>query len=148
MATSYDIGIPSVTQERAEFCRIGVGDARVYNRAMPEGKLRQPSDPLYQAMREGRAEDFNRQRVAAGLHDLHACDFRGADLRGFNCVDLDLTDCYFRHADLRGLDLRSCSLEGASLHGAHISGVYFPAALDPAEIDMSVRLGTRMRYRR
>ncbi len=115
---------------------------------MTEGKLRQPPDPLYQAMREGRADDFNRERLAAEFHDLHSCDFRGADLRAFNCVNLDFTDCYFRHADLRGLDLRTCSLEGASLHGAHISGVYFPEALDPAEIELSVRLGTRLRYRR
>jgi uncharacterized protein YjbI with pentapeptide repeats len=114
---------------------------------MSDEKLRRPDDPLYKAMREGRADDFNRERQAAPSHDLHACDFRGSDLRGFNCTHLDFTDCYFRQADLRGLDLRSCTLEGASLHGAHVSGVYFPASLEAAEIDLSVRLGTRLRYR-
>jgi hypothetical protein len=38
-------------------------------------------------------------------------------------------------------------LGGASLHGAHISGAYFPLQLAPEEIEISVRLGTRMRQR-
>jgi hypothetical protein len=38
-------------------------------------------------------------------------------------------------------------LEGASLHAAHVSGAYFPLELAPEEIEMSVRLGTRMRQR-
>jgi hypothetical protein len=38
-------------------------------------------------------------------------------------------------------------LEGASLHAAHVSGTYFPPELAPEEIEMSVRLGTRMRGR-
>jgi uncharacterized protein YjbI with pentapeptide repeats len=148
MATSYDIDNSLLTQGGLEFWRNCVHDARVYNRAMPEGKLRQPADPLYQALRQGLIDEFHRQRQAAEPHDLRACDFRGADLRGFDCSHLDFTDCYFRQADLRGLDLRTCALEGASLHAAHVSGAYFPAALDAAEIDLSVRLGTRMRYRR
>jgi len=38
-------------------------------------------------------------------------------------------------------------LDGASLHAAHVSGVYFPPELAPQEIELSVRLGTRMRRR-
>jgi uncharacterized protein YjbI with pentapeptide repeats len=114
---------------------------------MTDAKLRQPADPLYLLMREGRAEEFNRQRKIAEKYDLHACNFRGIDLRQFNVANIDFSDCYFRQTDLRGLDLRTCRLEGASLHGAHVSGAYFPAGLDPLEIDLSVRIGTRMRYR-
>jgi hypothetical protein len=42
--------------------------------------------------------------------------------------------------------LRDCRLLGASLHAAHVSGAYFPKDLAPLEIEMSVKLGTRMRY--
>jgi uncharacterized protein YjbI with pentapeptide repeats len=109
--------------------------------------LRQPSDPLYLLMREGRAEEFNRLRKPGEKHDLHSCNFRGIDLRQYNLANIDFSDCYFRQADLRGLDLRSCQLQGASLHGAHVSGTYFPDILEPAEIEMSVRIGTRLRHR-
>jgi uncharacterized protein YjbI with pentapeptide repeats len=111
-------------------------------------KLRQPADPLYRALRDGRIEDFNRQRNTALPYDLHACDLRGVDLRGGNVDHVDFSDSYFRQADLRGVDLRKCQLEGASLHGAHISGAYFPDTLDAAEIDLSVRSGTRLRTRK
>jgi uncharacterized protein YjbI with pentapeptide repeats len=114
---------------------------------MPDSKLRQPADPHYLMIREGRVEEFNRQRKPGENYDLHACNFRGIDLREYNVANIDFSDCYFRQADLRGLDLRTCRLEGASLHGAHVSGAYFPDILDPLEIDMSVRLGTRMRIR-
>jgi uncharacterized protein YjbI with pentapeptide repeats len=115
---------------------------------MTDAKLRQPADPLYQLLREGRAEDFNRQRKPGEKYDLHACNFRGVDLRQCNVENIDFSDCYFRQADLRGVDLRTCQLGGASLHGAHVSGAFFPDTLDAAEIEMSVRLGTRMRNRR
>jgi uncharacterized protein YjbI with pentapeptide repeats len=88
---------------------------------MATARLRQPSEPLYALLREGRHEEFNRQRTGS------VCDLRSCDLRG--------------------LDLRTARLAGASLHAARVSGVYFPKELDPDEIDMSVRLGTRMRYR-
>jgi uncharacterized protein YjbI with pentapeptide repeats len=114
---------------------------------MSGGKPRQPTDPLYLLIREGRFEEFNRQRKAGEKCDLHGCNFRGLDLREFDLADVDFTDSYFRQADLRGQDLRRCQLQGASLHAAHISGVYFPIELAPAEIEMSVRLGTRLRYR-
>jgi hypothetical protein len=37
-------------------------------------------------------------------------------------------------------------MEGASLHAAHVSGAYFPRELTAPEIEMSVKIGTRMRY--
>ena len=114
---------------------------------MSGGRPRKSADPLYLLLREGASEEFNRRRKAGETTDLRGCDFRGVDLRGADIANIDFSDCYFRQADLRGLDLRSCRLEGASLHGAHISGAYFPLHLAPEEIEMSVRLGTRMRQR-
>ena len=93
------------------------------NGAASAGKPRESADPLYLLLREGRVEEFNR-RLKAGER---------VDLRGCN---------------LRGLDLRTARLDGASLHAAHISGVYFPAEFAPAEIEMSVRMGTRLRAAR
>jgi uncharacterized protein YjbI with pentapeptide repeats len=113
---------------------------------MTNGKPRKSADPLYLLLREGRGEEFNRRRKAGEKCDLRGCDFRGIDLRELQVADIDFSDGYFRQADLRGLDLRSCRLEGASLHAAHISGAYFPLQLAPQEIEMSVRLGTRLRY--
>jgi hypothetical protein len=114
---------------------------------MSGGKPRKSADPLYLLLREGGSEEFNRRRKAGETSDLRGCDFRGIDLRGVDVANIDFSDCYFRQADLRGLDLRSCPLEGASLHAAHVSGAYFPVQLAPEEIEMSVRLGTRMRKR-
>jgi uncharacterized protein YjbI with pentapeptide repeats len=114
---------------------------------MTDGKPRKSADRLYLLLREGNCDEFNRRRKAGETSDLRGCDFRGIDLRAVNVTDIDFSDCYFRQADLRGLDLRSCRLEGASLHAAHVSGAYFPIALAPEEIEMSVRLGTRMRQR-
>jgi uncharacterized protein YjbI with pentapeptide repeats len=113
---------------------------------MSDGKPRKPADPLYQLVREGRGEEFNRRRKAGETCDLRGCDLRGIDLRELDVADIDFSGCYFRQADLRGLDLRTCRLEGASLHAAHVSGAYFPRELTAAEVEMSVRLGTRMRY--
>jgi len=114
---------------------------------MSDGKPRKSADPFYLLLREGRREEFNRRRKAGEKCDLRGCDMRGIDLRELDVTELDLSDCYFRQADLRGLDLRSCKMDGASLHAAHVSGVFFPAELAPEEIEMSVRLGTRMRWR-
>jgi len=115
---------------------------------MSDGKPRKSADPLYLLLREGRIEEFNRRSNAGESCDLRGCDFRGIDLRGIEAGTLDFSDCYFRQADLRGLDLRRCKLEGASLHAAHVSGAYFPADITAPEIDLSVRLGTRLRYGR
>jgi hypothetical protein len=109
--------------------------------AMTNGKPRKSADPLYLLLREGRGEEFNRRRKSG-----QNCDLRGCDLRELDVTNIDFSDGYFRQADLRGLDLRTCRLEGASLHAAHISGTYFPPRLAPQEIEMSVRLGTRLRY--
>ena len=113
---------------------------------MSDGKPRKPADPMYLLLREGNFQEFNRRRRAGDSCDLRGCDFRGIDLRTVDVSNLDLSDCYFRQSDLRGLDLRTCQLEGASLHAAHVSGAYFPKKLAATEIEMSVRLGTRMRY--
>jgi uncharacterized protein YjbI with pentapeptide repeats len=115
---------------------------------MSTGKPRKSADPLYLLLREGNIDDFNRRHNAGESCDLRGCDFRGIDLRGVDVANIDFSDGYFRQADLRGLDLRGCQMHGASLHAAHISGAYFPPELSSAEIEMSVRLGTRMRYSR
>jgi uncharacterized protein YjbI with pentapeptide repeats len=112
-----------------------------------DGKPRMSADPMYVLLREGRVEEFNRRKAVGERFDLRGCHFRGMDLRGLNASGLDLTGAYLRQADLRGLDLSTTRLEGASLHAAHVSGVLFPSELEPMEIEMSVRLGTRMRYR-
>jgi uncharacterized protein YjbI with pentapeptide repeats len=115
---------------------------------MPDEKPRLSADPMYLLIREGRVEEFNRRKNAGEKFDLRACNFRGLDLRELDCAGgLDLSNTYLRQADLRGLNLAKCRLEGASLHAAHVSGVLFPVELEPAEIEMSVRIGTRMRYR-
>jgi uncharacterized protein YjbI with pentapeptide repeats len=111
--------------------------------APPEDK--QP--PLYDLLREGYVEEFNRRRAAGERCDLRGSDLRHADLRGLLAVGLDMQDCYLRQADLRGVDLRETRLEGASINGAKISGTYFPAELAAEEITLSLLHGTRMRYR-
>lgn len=103
------------------------------------------SDDLYQLLREGRIDEFNR-RVGAGEDcDLTDCDFRSIDLRGWNPAGLDLSGGYFRNADLRGVDLSTCRLDGASFHDARVAGVLFPVTCSADEIIMSVQLGTRVR---
>lgn len=114
---------------------------------MGKGTLRESADPLFLLLRESRIDEFNRRRQDGARFDFTSCNFRGMDLRGADVHGIDFSDCYFRQSDLRGLDLRSCRLEGASLHGAHISGTYFPVELAADEIDLSVRVGTRLRYR-
>lgn len=115
---------------------------------MSSEKPRKPAaNPLYLLLREERSQEFNQKRKEGAACELIGCDMRGLDLREFDLKEVDLSDCFLRQADLRGQDLRSCRLQGASLHAAHISGVYFPSELAAAEIQMSVQLGTRMRYR-
>ena len=114
---------------------------------MSTDKPRLSADPLYLLIREGRVEEFNRRKAAGERCDLRNCHFRGLDLRTLDPAGLDLSGAYLRQSDLRGLNFSKTRLEGASLHAAHVSGVLFPVELEPAEIDMSVRLGTRMRYR-
>ena len=115
---------------------------------MAEEKPRLSADPMYLLIREGRVDDFNRRRAAGEKYDLRGCNLRGLDLRELDVSGgIDFSNAYLRQADLRGLNLSKCRLEGASLHAAHVSGVLFPVELEPAEIEMSVRIGTRLRYR-
>ncbi len=102
--------------------------------------------PLYELLRNGELEEFNR-RHAAGAHcELVGADLSRLDLRGLDARGLDLRDCYFRSCDLRGIDFRETRLEGASFAQAHVSGCYFPRELPAAEIELSVNFGTRVRY--
>src|SRR5712664_1020469 len=63
---------------------------------MTDGKPRKPADPLYQLLREGRGEEFNRRRKAGEKCDLRGSDLRGLDLRELDVTDVDFSDCYFR----------------------------------------------------
>lgn len=114
---------------------------------MSDGKPRLSADPMSVLLREGRVEEFNRRKTAGERYDLRGCNLRGIDLRSLDAAGIDLSDAYLRQADLRGLNLSKARLEGASLHAAHVSGVLFPVELEAAEIEMSVRLGTRLRHR-
>ena len=104
-------------------------------------------DPLYQLLRAGQVEEFNKAREQGKTCDLRGADLRNLELQGMNLKGLDLSDAYLRQADLRGLDLSETRLEGASIRGAHVSGVLFPKELLATEIALSLEHGTRMRYR-
>jgi len=103
-------------------------------------------DVLFQLLKNGRIEEFNKHRAAGESCDLTHGDFRGLDLRNLDVDGLDLCCSYFHQADLRGLDLRKTNLEGASINGARIAGAYFPSQLSAEEINLSLQHGTRMRY--
>ncbi len=105
------------------------------------------NSPLFALIRNEDIAGFNREKPKDASIDLRGGDFRGLDLRELDPSGVDFRDAYFRAADLRGLDLRDVPLEGASLAHAQISGTYFPAELSADEILMSVKYGTRMRYR-
>jgi uncharacterized protein YjbI with pentapeptide repeats len=107
----------------------------------------QLESPLYRLIRGENVAGFNAQKPSEGEIDLSHGDFRGLDLRTLDACRIRFTDAYFRGADLRGLDLRYASLQGASLAHAEISGAYFPEELSADEILMSVKFGTRLRYR-
>ncbi len=102
--------------------------------------------PLFQLLREGKVEEFNKRRAAGEDVDLTDCDFRNCDLRGLNAENLNLAGAYFRGADIRGIDFRNARLAGASLATAQISGCYFPKTLSATEIELSVVHGTRLRH--
>ncbi|MES9844040.1 MAG: pentapeptide repeat-containing protein [Candidatus Sedimenticola sp. PURPLELP] len=105
------------------------------------------NDPLYQLLRDGHIDEFNKHLEAGEHCDLQGTDLRGLDMRNIHTDGLDLSNCYLRQADLRGLDLSRTNLEGASIIGAKISGTFFPKALSAEEISLSLLHGTRMRYR-
>ncbi|MBC3413245.1 pentapeptide repeat-containing protein [Pseudomonas sp. SWRI107] len=108
---------------------------------------RQLDNVLFTLVRDEKIAAFNREKAAHASIDFRGGDFRGLDLREMDVSGVDFSDAYFRAADLRGLDLRENGLEGASLAHAQISGTYFPAELSADEILMSVKYGTRLRYR-
>jgi len=108
---------------------------------------RQLDNVLFTLVRDEKIAEFNRVKASHPTIDFRGGDFRGLDLRELDVKGIDFSDAYFRAADLRGLDLRENGLEGASLAHAQISGTYFPAELSADEILMSVKYGTRMRYR-
>jgi len=103
--------------------------------------------PLYAMLHQDDVTGFNDSRAGLASIDFKGGDFRGLDLRELNAEGIDFSDAYFRATDLRGLDLRNTCLEGASISHAQISGTYFPLELTADEILMSVKFGTRMRYR-
>ncbi|MGD2082324.1 MAG: pentapeptide repeat-containing protein [Chromatiales bacterium] len=104
-------------------------------------------DPLFQLLRQGQIEEFNRRREQGEPCDLIEADLRHLDLRALDPRGLDMSGSYLRDADLRGLDLRQTRLDGASVHNAKIAGTWFPAELSAEEINLSLVHGTRMRYR-
>lgn len=106
------------------------------------------SDALYQLLREGKIEEFNKRKAAGEPCDMTGCDFRHVDLRGLDASGLDFSDCYFHQTDLRGVDLRQTKMQGASINGARISGAYFPVQLTADEINLSLIHGIRMRYQK
>jgi uncharacterized protein YjbI with pentapeptide repeats len=106
----------------------------------------QAREGLYELLRTGGVEEFNRQVAAGAKPSLQGADLSGLDLRGLQAAGLDLTDAYFRNADLRGIDFRTTTLMGTSFAGANISGCYFPDYLTAAEILLSLQHGTRVRY--
>ncbi|MDD0973350.1 pentapeptide repeat-containing protein [Pseudomonas fontis] len=108
---------------------------------------RQLDSALYALVHNEHIAAFNREKPKDAIIDFKDGDFRGLDLRNLDTQGIDFTGAYFRAADLRGLDLRENSLEGASLAHAQISGTYFSAELSADEILMSVKFGTRLRYR-
>jgi len=105
-------------------------------------------DPLYQLLRDGDIETFNKRKAAGEDCDLTHCDFRNIDLRGIIADGIDFSHSYFHQADLRAVNLSKARLEGASINGAKISGAYFPYELTAEEISLSLTHGTRMRYTR
>src|SRR5262249_47546972 len=115
---------------------------------MPIIRPRTTGDAMYHLLRDENIAEFNARKSRGEKTNLIGCDLRAIDLRGLDADGLDLSDCYMRLADLRGVDFRNSCLEGASLNNAQVSGTYFPNELSAEEINLSVKLGTRMRYSR
>ncbi len=91
-------------------------------------KLRVLDDSMFELLRMGETEAFNKKRDISVEYDLS-----GTDLS---------------RIDLRGIDFRKAKMEGASFAGAKISGCYFPIELRADEILFSLEHGTRVRYSR
>jgi len=107
--------------------------------------LEEKKDALYEYLKNGKIEDFNKTRSQGLKMDLVDANFRACDLRCADLNGLDLSGAYFKNADLRGLDLSQCKLDGGSFLNAKVSGVYFPDCFSAEEIMLSLQHGTRIR---
>jgi uncharacterized protein YjbI with pentapeptide repeats len=104
-------------------------------------------DPLYQLIREGKIQKFNKKKLAGAECNFQYADFRAVDLRGIDTTGLDFRHAYFRQADLRGVDFSKSKLNGASINAAKISGTFFPSNISSGEILLSLNHGTKMRIK-
>ena len=95
-------------------------------------------------LREERFDEFNK-KAATTPPNLENADLSRTEIRRANLTRANLRGAYLRDADLRGLDLSGADMEGASIHNARVAGTLFPKNIPTAEIDLSMRLGTRMR---
>lgn len=105
-------------------------------------------DEMYQLLRMGEIETFNKKRDTSVEYDLRGTDLSRIDIRGLVADNINFNDAYFRMTDMRGVDFRNAKMEGASFAGANISGCYFPKELRADEILFSLEHGTRVRYSR
>jgi uncharacterized protein YjbI with pentapeptide repeats len=103
---------------------------------------------LFQLLRSGQIEAFNKQRKESEVPDLRNTDLHGVDLRGLDARGLDMSNCNLHQADLRDIDFSQTNLDGASISGAKIACTHFPVELTAEEIALSLQHGTRMRYRK
>ena len=102
-------------------------------------------DPLYESLRLGDRDAYERAARGRDAIDLSDCDLRGCDLRHVDPHHVVLRGAYLRDCDLRGLDLRDSDLAGCSLRNAKVGGTWFPDRIPAAEIALSLTHGTRLR---
>jgi hypothetical protein len=107
------------------------------------GPVSTPEVEALAALLRGGDLDAFVARIGTSAPNLENAQLSMADLRG-----APLSNANLRGADLRGLDLLGADLDGASMKDARISGARFPRDLCATEIDLSWRLGTRMRAER
>jgi hypothetical protein len=112
------------------------------------GPVSTPEVEALAALLRGGDLDAFVARIGTSAPNLENAQLSMADLRGAPLSNADLRGAYLRGADLRGLDLLGADLDGASMKDARISGARFPRDLCATEIDLSWRLGTRMRAER
>lgn len=111
-------------------------------------KLRMLDDGMFELLRMGEIQTFNKKRDVSIEYDLSGTDLSGIDLRDLIADNINFENAYFRMTDLRGIDFRKAKMEGSSFAGANISGCYFPIELRADEILFSLEHGTRVRYNR
>ena len=111
-------------------------------------KPRVLDDGMFELLRMGEIETFNKKRDTSIEYDLSGTDLSRIDLRGLVADNINFEGAYFRMTDLRGIDFRKAKMQGSSFAGANISGCYFPIELRADEILFSLEHGTRVRYSR